>query len=277
MKVLAMTYNMSWATQKNVPAGSEKDFVEQCRRSYKKGGKQCTENAIQNIGKVGTISLLGIQEVNSKIESKIKKVQPTLKKYERGQLLKSDGNIVTITIMWDPLIFGNVTDKYSFNLKNKKDPRPCLVLLTDKNFVLINLHSTWETKLLHKTLSSKLSKHANIRKALEDESTKVIVLGDFNDDTMVITKKKPLTITLRKKKVRVRHTKTKGQLHKDLRSCCWHEPGHPWKYFTNVGDYVLTNKNVIQKSLYIPGIFKKAGRNNRLFSDHKPVMSHLIL
>ena len=43
-----MTYNMSFTTQMNESTfGSEKDFVERCQQVYKRGGVQCTDNAIK--------------------------------------------------------------------------------------------------------------------------------------------------------------------------------------------------------------------------------------
>ena len=69
--------------------------------------------------------------------------------------------------------------------------------------------------------------------------------------------------------------KTKAQAHKTLKSCCWHKPHHPDKYFTNTSDYILVNNNIKQKTLKIPELFRKAGRINRLFSDHMPVLASL--
>ena len=99
MKIRVLTYNMSWATQVNQVMGSEADFVKECQRLYKGGGKQCIDNAIRGIGKLQEIHLMGIQEVNSKIERHLTKVQPKLKKYERGTIGRS-----TVSILWDPLI-----------------------------------------------------------------------------------------------------------------------------------------------------------------------------
>ena len=53
--------------------------IERCQKVYKDGGLQCTKNAIKNIGKLPTLDLIGLQEVNSNIEPKIQKVQPNLK------------------------------------------------------------------------------------------------------------------------------------------------------------------------------------------------------
>ena len=86
MVVNALTYNVSWATQSNTMAGSEKDFVQMCQKIYKsKGGKTCTKNAIKNIGKLQDLNVVFLQEVNSNIEPSIMKVQPKLKNFKRGQ------------------------------------------------------------------------------------------------------------------------------------------------------------------------------------------------
>ena len=67
-----MTYNMSFTTQMNESTfGSEKDFVERCQHVYKRGGLQCTDNAIKKIGTLQDLDLLALQEVQSDLESKI--------------------------------------------------------------------------------------------------------------------------------------------------------------------------------------------------------------
>jgi endonuclease/exonuclease/phosphatase family metal-dependent hydrolase len=271
MKINAMTYNLSWATQINRVLGSEADFVKECQRLYNRGGKQCTDNAIQGIGTLKDIHLMGLQEVNSKIEPKLKKVQPNLQTYERGTYGNS-----TVSILWDPEIFGKIRYKYVFNL-HKTESRPCLMILTDKNFLFINLHSPWETETLSETLSKHLLKKNPISKHM-NEQTKIIVMGDFNDDKSLLTKTKPLLIKTNKKRtLRLKHTKSKQQLQSSLRSCCWHELKHKYGHFDSTGDYILTNKHVKQVSMFIPEIFNKKRRNNTMFSDHKPVMSELII
>ena len=37
MIINCLTYNTSWATQVNILAGSESNFVEACQKQYKKG------------------------------------------------------------------------------------------------------------------------------------------------------------------------------------------------------------------------------------------------
>ena len=79
------------------------------------------------------------------------------------------------------------------------------------------------------------------------------------------------------KTLRLKYNKTRAQARKTLKSCCWHKPKHQYKYFSDTGDYILVNKNVKEKSIKIPRIFRKVGRLNRLFSDHMPVLSQLVL
>lgn len=277
MKVNVLTYNMSWATQKNKTLGSEKDFVEACQRVYVKGGKECNRKAIDKIGKLRKLHLMGIQEVNSAIEKKIQKVQPRLKDYERAKIGRS-----IVSLMWDPDIFGKKIEICSFNLVDNSDSRPCLIVLTKKNnddFLLINLHSPWETHTLPGMLSKRIMncEKEEIINAFKNKNTKIIVMGDFNDSNVFISKKKPLTLRLRTNKVVLRHNKTKKQLKKKLLTCCWHEEGHTWGHFDSPGDYILTNDKVKQLSMNIPKIFDNKKRNALLYSDHKPVLSVLSL
>ena len=240
MKFNALTYNMSWATQSNKVLGSEADFVKACQKKYVNGGKTCNENAIKGLKTLKDIHLMGIQEVNSKIESKIKKVLPKLKKYERGNIGMS-----TVSILWDTSIFGRLIDKVVFNLYEDSDSRPCLILLTKKGkdfFLLINIHAHWNFKYLIHYLSKNLSKLDNqlIKEKFKDKNTKIIVMGDFNDDKYQITKTKPLSFRINKKKIYLKHNKPKKQL-----------------------------------KMYIPKFFNKKNQNNLMYSDHKPVVSEL--
>ena len=46
--------------------------------TYKEGGKQCTKDAIKNIGRLKSLDLVCLQEVITDLEGKIMKVQPIL-------------------------------------------------------------------------------------------------------------------------------------------------------------------------------------------------------
>ena len=135
----------------------------------------------------------------------------------------------------------------------------------DKNFSFINERYT-----------DSYNSHATyIIEAFNNPKTKIIVMGDFNDNKYEITKRKPLSFKIKKKKLTLKHNKTKKELKESLKSCCWHEKGHQWDYFDSPGDYILTNDQVQQISMYIPKYFNKKNRINNMFSDHKPVLSEI--
>lgn len=272
MLVNVLTYNMSWATQVNKVLGSEADFVEACQKEYKNGGIQCTKNAITNIGKLKDLDLIGLQEVNSNIENEIMKAQPNLKKFNRGVI-----GLSTVSTLWNPEIFGELLNKETINLIDGDD-RPCLILIFKKNnqiFVIINLHMPKSDKIINaiKTINIFINKNKSIKEYIFNNNAKIIMMGDFNDTKTIINKNNPLVLENNKKTVKLKYNKTKAQSIKTLKSCCWHKPNHKYKPFVGTGDYILVNKNIKQKSIKIPKIFKKPGRTNRLFSDHMPVIS----
>jgi endonuclease/exonuclease/phosphatase family metal-dependent hydrolase len=273
MKINVLSYNISWATQVNKTLGSEADFVEACQKAYKTGGLQCIKDALTHIGKLDVIDLLGLQEVNSAIEPEIMKVQPSLKKFERGVSKQS-----IVSILWNPEIFGQKIYSTSFNLM-KNDERPCLILVTKNNdtiYVLINVHMPWS---IHRNEAiNNLNKFINTNKNIKQYmSEKIIMMGDFNDPKTSIHLNNPYVITLTNNVIKLSHNLTKNKARKTLKSCCWHKLKHKYKYFSDTGDYILVNKNIKQKSIKIPAIFRKKGRSRRLFSDHMPVLSVLEL
>jgi len=274
MLINVLTYNMSWATQVNKVLGSEADFVEACQKEYKKGGLQCVKNAINNINKLKKLDLIGLQEVNSHIENEIMKGQPNLKKFTRGII-----GLSTVSTLWNPEIFGELLNEETINLI-EGDDRPCLILVFKKNdqiFIIINLHMFWVNKRIYaiKALDNFINKNKTIKEYIFNKNTKIIMMGDFNDPNTIINKNNPLVLQNNKKTIKLRYNKTKAQSIKTLKSCCWHKPNHKYKYFDSTGDYILVNKNIKQKSIKIPEIFRKAGRTKRLFSDHMPVISIL--
>jgi len=273
MLVNILTYNMSWATQVNKVLGSEADFVSACQKEHKKGGFQCIKDAITNIGKLDRLDLVGLQEVNSAIEPKIMKVQPTLRNYERAM-----PNKAIVSILWNPEIFGEKILSASLNLLDSDD-RPCLILVCKKDntiYVLLNVHMP-HNKKRHEAMSKLnnfINKDKNIRQYM---SEKIIMMGDFNDPKTTIHFNNPLIIRLKNNTIRLKHNLTKTKARKTLKSCCWHAPNHKNKYFRDNGDYILVNNKIKQKSIKIPENFRKKGRSSRLFSDHMPVLSAIQL
>ena len=263
-----VSYNMSWATQVNKVMGSEANFVEACKNTYSQGGFKCTSNAIKNIKTLPRLDLICIQEVNSDIEDKIKKVQPSLTHFKRGTV-----GLSTVSTIWNPNAFGKLTDEYVVDLsKDKNDFRPALFLVFMKDnekIVVVNVHMPWFIGEYAKKTIDKVFKKLKV-----SNCDKIMMLGDFNDSKTTIHKNRPLSL---KKKIKLSLNKNKKQLKKTLKSCCWHKKGHKYGYFTDTGDYVLVNKNIKQITLEIPKIFKKRGKMNRLFSDHMPVFSTLKL
>jgi endonuclease/exonuclease/phosphatase family metal-dependent hydrolase len=276
-RINALTYNMSWATQLNKAAGTEKDFVERCQKKYKNGGLNCTNNAIKNIGTLDTLDLMGIQEVSSDLEPRIQRVQKNLEEFVR---FKRGTSIVSI--MWNPDVFGNIVAKTGIDMAIKSgDNRPALAILLKKKdgseYIIINLHAPnpLDKAKLQDDIDKLISKNKKIKVALKNPNTKLIILGDFNDKYTEIHKNNPLKITSNKsKKLMMGMPSSKGELKKNLKSCCWHKPGYK-KHFERPGDYILVGKNSKIIKLEIPKIFNKPGRNNRLFSDHAPVLAEI--
>lgn len=280
MKIRVLTYNASWATQINKIAGSEADFVEQCRKTYKNGGKDCTKNAIKNIGKLKPLDLVCLQEVSTPIEDKIMKVQSNLKKYKRGTI-----GISSVSTLWNPTIFGNLIYDTTVNLvEGKNDFRPCLItLFKNENdyFIVLNLHAPWGYKKTipntTKNIKQAINSNSLLKNAFFSNNTKIIACGDFNDANTELSQDKPLIIKEKNHSVKLKYKKGKKEARKTLKSCCWHDKRNKYGYFTDTGDYILVNKNIKQESIKIPEIFKKKGPLNRLFSDHMPVESVLLI
>ena len=274
----ALTYNVSWATQVNINAGTEKDFVEECKKVYRLGGKQCIYNAIKQIKELPKLDIIGLQEVNSDIEEKIMKVQPSLTNFKRGK-----SGLSQVSLLWNKNKLGKIIESNIIELATKtNDYRPCLTILLEKGkqkTLVICLHAPNpnNNKLLSNGNLKKISLGKPlIKKALNEETTHIICLGDFNDPNTSITKSTPLILKSGKTKKRKLSTqRTKKYLQNSLKSCCWHKKGHPYGHFIRTGDYVIVSQNLKINKLEIPKIFNYIHRNKNLYSDHKPVFTEI--
>ena len=265
-----LTYNLSWATQANKVMGSEADFVDQCQKTYKRGGHQCHDNALVHIKKLKDIQLIGLQEVNSNIKSKLVSHFKSLNKFKVTKMGPSK-----ILTLWNSSIFGTLKHFVEINLDARTD-RPCHILLTNKNIILINLHAPvpFVKQDLETNLMKAISSNKYIYDAAQHPDCKIIMVGDFNDKNSTIHKGSPLKLSLKSKTQKIKPCLKKRKLRKTLKSCCWHAPKHHSGYFVGTGDYILTNHNVRQEWMKIPAAFNKSGPLQRLFSDHTPVISN---
>lgn len=274
MRIKVLTYNVSWATQSNKVAGSEKDFVEACQTEHRRGGKQCHANAIRNVNKLKGLDLVGFQEVNSDIEPRVRKSHPALDQFHRDGIGQS-----VVSIMWNSDIFGTVETAHVFNLApDSKSSRPCLMILTTGNFVLINVHAPQGKKNIGRLISDAVAHGipAKIRESLRTDA-RIIVMGDFNDGRTLITSKRPVRIKTGRRTVLLRHNKSRKQLRRGLKTCCWHKRGHADGHFKETGDYVLVDNSATMVDMYVPSKFNQKSRKKTLFSDHKPVVAEIEL
>ena len=273
INVQALTYNLSWASQKNIVAGSEEDFVRQCQSI----NRNCYEEALKKITELHKefqFDIIGIQEVDHpELVSEICKITG-LKGWSRGATWNSEAKAYSgCAIFWNIGTLGTMASCKTINLaqlddkKDEWDARTCCIINTTKDINLIVAHFPW------------LTSNDDVRKISEIISTHIssngpiIILADSNDSKTFISNDNPLII----KNKALSHGLTKQDAKKHLTSCCWHIKDHPKKYghLTSTGDYILS-ENV--KNITIP-IPKPSNNINEtmLYSDHMPVVATVIL
>ena len=262
--IRALTYNVSWATQSNKVAGSEKDFVQACQTKYSRGGNKCNGDAIRKLKTVGRIDVLGLQEVNSNIVQKIQKIVPNLTHYiPHDFLYDRTGNIIgvspenSVQIMWDPFRLGSLQYHTTFNIVDSgKDIRMCMILHLKKdndNFIIINLHAPWASNFVYDkdgkkigetiqgnklvigtAIHKELQKHPHLEQIITtDPHIKIICMGDFNDPQTRISSGSPLILKIRipdsitPKDIIIPLSQhlTRKNIRDKLKTCCWHEVG----------------------------------------------------
>ena len=251
MNITALSYNISWANQKNIAAGSEKDFVEMCQKKK----IRCFNNSLKIIRSIDNLHLIGLQEVNTdNLEKTIIKSSKYLNSYTRGTV-----GLSSVSLIWNSKIFGKLKNKRVINLK-KEDQRPCLIIETIKGYQLIVAHFPWID--YKKQLNNVYDK---IRNNCFSKSMPTIVLADTNDEYTLISKESPFKIGSYK----LSQGLTKSKLKKELISCCWHEKGHKFNSFVATGDYILAPASMMVKN-YIPDSY-----NYISASDHLPVLADL--
>ena len=271
LSVQALTYNLSWASQKNVVAGSEQDFVRRCNFL----NRNCYEealNKIEELHKEINFDVIGIQEVEDpELVTKIRK-KTGLQGWYRGATWNSKAKAYSgCAIFWNTGLLGTMASSKTINLvqpddAGECDARTCCIINTTKNINLIVAHFPWlnnedDVSNISKIISTHISTNGPI-----------IILADTNDSKTLISKENPLII----KNKALSHGLMKQEAKTILNSCCWHEQDHKeYEHLTDTGDYILSeNVENIRIPITIPTNYKT---DKRLYSDHMPVIATVIL
>lgn len=273
--VKALTYNMSWATQADMAAGSERDFVEQCW-DQKRNCYNEALNRIEIINNLEKFDVIGIQECEDpQMIEKIQSRVPSMTGYYRAGVWNPNKYVqkfVGALLLWNTEKLGNIVSARTINLAfavglDKDDGRPCGIVLTDKGLTLIVAHFPWlNTNEEKKKIAEYITKNT-------DDSNDIVMLADTNDSTTLITRETPFEV----KGMHLSQNMSYEQLRENVKSCCWHKPGHEFKKYSDTGDYVL-GRNVLEMYMIrgddepIPGT-----GHTSLYSDHKPVVAHLCI
>ena len=251
MKITALTYNISWATQKNILAGSEKNFVQMCQNKDIK----CFDNTIKIIQNIQNLHLIGLQEVNTRnLEKNLIKSLEYCDSFERGTV-----GLSSVSVIWNSKIFGKKKIVKVINLSDKDD-RPCLYVLTTKGYLFISSHFPYFKRKYQLDVIYNI-----IREYTPTYSCIPIILSSTNDAKTLINKNKPFQFG----KNKLSQGLTKTELKKQLISCCWHEEGHKYEAYDATGDYILAPARIMTKN-YIPSLYKEI-----YGSDHRPVLADL--
>jgi endonuclease/exonuclease/phosphatase family metal-dependent hydrolase len=274
-EIQALTYNLSWASQKKVVAGSEADFVEQCisikRDCYAEALKKITE-----LHKTFKFDIIGIQEVeDANLVTTICK-NTGLSGWYRGATWNSIANIYSgCAIIWNTNTLGTMETSKTINLahvdKNNKfkcDARTCCIVTTSKDVNLIVAHFPWlntreDIFAITEIIDAHISSHGPI-----------IILADTNDSKTLISNEFPLII----KNKALSHGLSKKEAREVLNSCCWHkkkEKVEDYDHLTDTGDYILS-ENV--RNIRIPISHPtNEPSETELYSDHMPVIASIII
>jgi exonuclease III len=272
-KVTALTYNLSWALQDNIAAGSEADFVEQCKSI----NRNCYEKALEKIGEIHAdhaIDVIGIQEVQHKdlVTAIMKKTNLT--GWYRGATWNSMAKVYSgCALIWNTDTLGTMKTGKTINLAkpdkdNKCDARTCCIVTTSKDINLIVAHFPWINK------ADDIVEISNIINENISSNGPIIILVDANDGKTLISKDTPLLI----KDKEISHGLSQDQAKATLKTCCWHKKGHTWGHMTDTGDYILSSE--IVKSIGIPRQTQTPSNETtelNLYSDHMPVIATILL
>jgi endonuclease/exonuclease/phosphatase family metal-dependent hydrolase len=270
--IQALTYNLSWASQKKIAAGSEKDFVEQCDTIQ----RDCYDEALKKIAELHAahhFDIIGIQEVeDADLVPAICK-NTGLSGWYRGATWNSMARAYSgCAIIWNTDTLGTMATSKTINLArpDEKDPskcdgRTCCIVTTNMDVNLIVAHFPWLEK------QEDLDKITETINAHISSNGPIIILVDANDGKTLISKDNPLLIKGKSLSHGLSHDEAKAA----LKTCCWHKKGHDWGHLTDTGDYILA-EDVTHIEIPIPRPTNDPSEKD-LYSDHMPVIASITL
>lgn len=258
MKFNAFVYNVSWASQIGVEAGSEADFVRACKKRDK-----CFSRAVELVNALDSetpLDVAAFHEVNTDdFENKF--TLQRLNARRRGMVTGAQGQCVQCSLMWSTRKFGKEEWHCAFDLDVG---RPCLLVVTSRGFLFVVAHFPWVNRRRKiDQLSDSISSRAPFHLF---HISHVVVLADANDAKTLLHIERPLLIQKRK----VSPQRSKEWLREHLLTCCWHEKGHQWGSMDSTGDYIMVDKSLRIVDVGVPISFLTSEAEG---SDHRPVMA----
>jgi len=263
----ALTYNLSWASQAGIAAGSEADFVRACQRAE----RDCFATAVATLKSLREkVDVAGFQEVElADAIPRLRDSLPRLDSAYRACVWSYDLNkMISSVVMWNSAILGPSIWSCTFDLDVG---RPVGMVVTKspsgKRYLLIVAHFPWldsESKL--SKVERAIAARMPAAKILGSDFVP-IVMADTNDLTTLIHAARPLRLG----KASVHQGLDRNTIRRKLKTCCWHEEGHQYGHMTDTGDYVLSTSVERQ---YVPKAFARH-RDDAFASDHLPVVARL--
>jgi exonuclease III len=227
---------------------------------------------LAELARIQDVHVLGIQEAEDpELQDKIMSKMKGLDTYYRvGVWNGSIKTYVGALLMWNSKVLGEQEDAVTINLNtNNTDGRACGIVRTAKGVTLIVGHFPWINKE-----EDKMNIEALISRHVKDDNSNIIVVADTNDAKTIIHSGNPLKIGSHE----LSQNRTRKELRKDLKTCCWHKPNHEKNYghYTDTGDYVLA-KHVTEIKIPFTPLPGNDPSVKELFSDHAPVIAKVEL
>jgi len=303
-----VSFNLSWATQKNIVAGSEKNFVLKCHKHFGKklvkdtGLPMCTNMGAEGIHKNTNFDIMGLQECVADVTPKFIEYLNNLKENDgknEGKNDKKSGSksdrksdkkkskrnshyeYITTAVHHANLItvyrksFGEAIIMKKGNLSHDKDLRPFHVIYFPK-LKLLFANSHFPHGLLLKDYDEIFNKMFNFELG-NKKVNRIIFAGDFNDGYGYLADRGYIDIKLNvgngngnDSGNRTKNFHLTCNNLKNVESCCY-------IFFSIPGDYIFdsesSNKLKIVKNFTKNINEAKENENKFVGSDHLPVIS----